>query len=297
MKLIDCDNACLETCIVDAPAGSPYIALSYVWGSPKSETGNQGTGLASTKWDQASNWPRVIWEAMTVVRELGYRYLWADQLCINQDDPDEQQTQISSMNLIYGGADLTIVAAAGEDSDYGLPGVGYTPRSIQPTLELAKIQIISCLKHPRNSIKCSKWATRAWTHQEALLSQRLLFFTNSEAYFDYVEHLDRCLRFRRLSTVLDLPDLGRLGLGNISCTERELMRSLDCYGDSLREVYLVNMDIVKRDSSWVNLLTAVRDEFTVDTFTLVGCQLRGNDLVESDDGIGSTHANFPSVPR
>jgi hypothetical protein len=82
-----------------------YVALSYVWGRGPAE-----------------DWPRVILDAADTTRRLGFEYLWVDRLCIDQSNPAEKHYLISKMASIYEGAELTIVAAAGLDAKYGLPG-------------------------------------------------------------------------------------------------------------------------------------------------------------------------------
>jgi hypothetical protein len=78
------------------------------------------------------------------------------------------------------GADLTIVAAAGEDKHHGLPGVGNTNRSKSNVVKLKDCTIINLGPDPVRLIKESKWQSRGWTLQEGLLSQRLLVFTETQ---------------------------------------------------------------------------------------------------------------------
>jgi len=67
--------------------------------------------------------PLTIEDAITVTKAIRFQYLWVDQYCIDQGDENEKQRQIQQMNLIYKCADLTIIAAAGDGRNYGLPGV------------------------------------------------------------------------------------------------------------------------------------------------------------------------------
>jgi hypothetical protein len=79
------------------------------------------------------------------------------------------------------GAELTIVAAAGFDSGYGLSGVSRVRRS-QRTFELGHYTFVA-VESPKHEVHSSKWNTRAWTFQEALLSRRCLVFTETQCYF------------------------------------------------------------------------------------------------------------------
>ncbi|KAI0376121.1 heterokaryon incompatibility protein-domain-containing protein [Hypomontagnella monticulosa] len=94
-----------------------YVALSYVWGPP------------------SGDWPPTILDAVEVTKRMGEKYLWVDRLCIDQSNPQEKQMLISKMDMIYAGAEFTIVAASG-DARTGLPGINTTPRQQQPQVSL-----------------------------------------------------------------------------------------------------------------------------------------------------------------
>ncbi|KAH7329703.1 heterokaryon incompatibility protein-domain-containing protein [Stachybotrys elegans] len=191
LKLIDC-HAPQGDDVVYALPHMPYVALSYVWGHQTIQP-----VATRTRSRRGSSRPKTISDAQIVVRKLGYRYLWADQLCIDQNDPQEKDAQINLMEQIYNGAELTIVAAAGADSNYGLPGVSTTTRQTMPSVELSTdIQLICIPPHPHHIIKSSQWFTRAWTYQEALLSRRLLVFTDYEVYFEcHAMQVRECLEW------------------------------------------------------------------------------------------------------
>lgn len=64
--------------------------------------------------------PVVVDDAITVVKTLGYRYLWVDRYCIEQENPENVEKQIAQMGQIYRDAEITIIAASDQG---GLPGV------------------------------------------------------------------------------------------------------------------------------------------------------------------------------
>ena len=180
LKLIDCDT--LE--IVPARPSHPYVALSYVWGA----SATTGQSISSTSVGGMpklpSSLPNVIADAITVTSALHLRYLWVDKYCIDQDNPQTKHDQIKQMDSIYANAELTIVAAAGDDETFGLPGVGKQERSPQLSARHADSRVISTLTHPHQRILTSKWSTRGWTYQEAVLSRRRLVFTSEQMYFE-----------------------------------------------------------------------------------------------------------------
>jgi hypothetical protein len=116
-KLIECE----ARSIVTGAHGQPYVALSYVWGRTSDAESDHGTNLTSLL-------PNTIEDAITATQKLGFRYIWIDRYCINQSDKEEKTAQIQQMDLIYGSASCTIVAASSGDPSTGLPGVSSVPR-------------------------------------------------------------------------------------------------------------------------------------------------------------------------
>lgn len=174
---------CKARMIIKAPENCSYAALSYVWGTPTlGEV--QCTNEAPRKGNLPDYLPSTISDTIQVVLELNLRYLWVDKYCIDQSDETDMQRQISTMDLIYNWAVVTIVAAAGDDPSFGLPGVGHRRRLEQPTINLNGQIWVSSLQNPEMVIQSSKWLTRAWTYQEGLFSRRRLIFTGDQVYYE-----------------------------------------------------------------------------------------------------------------
>jgi hypothetical protein len=97
MKLIDCSN--LE--IVAADSSSRWIALSYVWGQVQPEviSSNIRDSQAAIS-HLPDRVPQTVRDAITVTRELGYRFLWVDEFCIEQRDKTHRADQIKQMDRI-----------------------------------------------------------------------------------------------------------------------------------------------------------------------------------------------------
>ena len=104
--------------------------------------------------------------------------------CIDQNDNRQKHTQIAQMGHIYAAAQLTIVAAAGSDPEYGLPGVASGSR--QPLLRARFGRMSLTLLPPWRGvydILDSRWASRGWTFQETIFSRRRLVFTERQMIF------------------------------------------------------------------------------------------------------------------
>jgi hypothetical protein len=88
------------------------------------------------------------------------------------------------VDRIYQSATLTIVCTDGVHADAGLPGVqpGSRPNK-QIIREVQSLEMAIPLPYMDEVVDMSHWNTRAWTYQERCLSQRLLFLTETQAYF------------------------------------------------------------------------------------------------------------------
>ncbi|KAK8115323.1 hypothetical protein PG999_007392 [Apiospora kogelbergensis] len=170
---------CMDGTLVGTPQDCSYVSLSYVWGKPK--PGQTPGSLGSLA---EADLPLTIRDAMTVTLRLGYKYLWIDRYCIKQDDPVDKARQIMNMGLIYNCSVLTIVAAAGEDPDYGLPGVSERARQPQISDDIKGHTVVAFPEDPSSQIRNTIWSTRAWTYQEGLLSRRRLVFMDQQTYFE-----------------------------------------------------------------------------------------------------------------
>lgn len=157
LRLIDCKTRK----IVRPSSWVEYAALSYVWGEP-------GLGKTIQKVDDLvihdipGSLSKTIEDSMDVAKSLGIWYLWVDRYCIDQTSPGDKHHQIQQMDAIYKSAQLTIIAAAGNGPDYGLPGINSTGRLSQQVLRIGDRFIGQTSPHPSILVSKSKWATRGW---------------------------------------------------------------------------------------------------------------------------------------
>lgn len=168
MRFIDCHHDSAQAIAVST-SNLEFVALSYVWGMPEADADIHMTSNTSLI-------PRTIRDAMTVVKELGLRYLWVDKYCIEERN---RHTIISQMDKIYKAATLTIAAASGHNPFHGLPGVSRLRHHEFRTTDWYPHTAI-IIKDPAVEIKNSHWSTRGWTYQEGLFSPRCLIFTPTQ---------------------------------------------------------------------------------------------------------------------
>ncbi|EAA29225.1 HET-domain-containing protein [Neurospora crassa] len=182
--LIDCRSRKIVPAI---GLGKPrYVTLSYVWGT------SGATSMTTPTLPEGDQLPKIVNDAMIVTLKLGYKYLWVDRYCIPQNDPYAKHIQIQNMGSIYSLSILTIIGAAGEDAEYGLPGVSSAPRVPQLWTDIPynggnnHLQLIY-FNPPDTEIRTAKWHSRGWTYQEGLLSKRRLVFSDRHVYFQCQE--------------------------------------------------------------------------------------------------------------
>ncbi len=135
-----------------------------------------------------------IEDAISLTDMLGVQYLWVDALCIVQDDHEEKVIHLNFMGQIYRHAQLTIIAAAGNDAEAGLPGV-FKDRTFHQ--DVIKVQESPVEPHGLHLIRSpttpalwlshymsgAKWETRGWTLQEKAISRRTLIFREAQVYW------------------------------------------------------------------------------------------------------------------
>ncbi|EHK16444.1 uncharacterized protein TRIVIDRAFT_128645, partial [Trichoderma virens Gv29-8] len=133
-----------------------YIALSYCWGKRPFFT------LRSSNMEQLKqsiplkNLPQTIYDAITLAKRLGVRYIWVDSLCIIQGQDykaiRDWEREGQRMDKVFQGAFFTVKAAGASDAYQGL----FHHRTPPPLDQ------------------------RGWAFQEALLSLRCVSFGSEE---------------------------------------------------------------------------------------------------------------------
>lgn len=176
LKLIDCREG--EIVFVDDlnAEAVEYVTLSYAAG--KGEEDNHSHHQLRLP----EVLPPLITDAIAVTKLLGFRYLWVDRYCFPQFNAAERQRQLSLMGDIFSRSALTLIVAAGDGVQDGIPGVS-VPRDEQLSLQTEAGFFTTSLTRPDAEVASSKWATRGWTFQEGVFARRRLVFTPSQIYF------------------------------------------------------------------------------------------------------------------
>ncbi|PMD42866.1 HET-domain-containing protein [Hyaloscypha variabilis F] len=97
-----------------------WLTLSHCWGSSNTAITTTSNFKARCNEIQIANLPATFRDAVKITRELGYRYLWIDSLCIIQDSVSDWQMESVKMAEIYANAVLNISTDASGGADEGI---------------------------------------------------------------------------------------------------------------------------------------------------------------------------------
>ncbi|KAF2819247.1 HET-domain-containing protein [Ophiobolus disseminans] len=171
-----------------------YLAVSYCWPSSQDNTDHlEPLNLPVTikEVDGATRparaLPHIIRRAIRHAADLGFKYIWLDQECINQNDPDEKEASIQCMDHVYRNARQVLCLLHLHISDQDkidlLETLHYQNRhgvrgqfnsmlrafgGLRGSPELAtQLAGIMC------EVAADRWFTRAWIMHERLCSSNL----------------------------------------------------------------------------------------------------------------------------
>ncbi|KAK1991929.1 heterokaryon incompatibility protein [Colletotrichum falcatum] len=155
--------------------------------------------------------PGTLRDAVTIARHLGIQYLWIDALCIIQGDPDDWAREAGRMCEVYSNATVTLAVDHADGNSVGIfapQAFGTPPEQLE--LDGRPVYVRDNLKRKHNDVTVLLRAIemegshaepinkRAWTLQEAILSNRALHYTSNELVWE-------CNTFRLCTCRRDSP--------------------------------------------------------------------------------------------
>jgi heterokaryon incompatibility protein (HET) len=172
-----------------------YAALSYCWGVPQPNATSLSNIESYLKGIELLSLPQTLQDAVTVTRNLGLQYLWADSMCIIQDSDDDKAYEIGKMERIYSNAYVTISASSSADCTVGFL------RQREPTENRIDVPFQRACKNQPNVTLCAHFShrsksyhidpepihMRAWTFQEGFMSRRNLIYSRKQLFWSCAE--------------------------------------------------------------------------------------------------------------
>ncbi|KAH8892579.1 HET-domain-containing protein [Thozetella sp. PMI_491] len=152
----------------------PYVALSYAWGESTSTDVLLLGGVLCRA-------PAVVVAALLRFQEDGAeKWIWIDQLCINQADELEKSIQVQMMKDIYHGATKVVVwlGAGGQDSAEVFAQLvkirgAFSQNSITEFHKLHGGQVLDSIAPAFRRLCQKKYWTRLWVIQEYAVAREL----------------------------------------------------------------------------------------------------------------------------
>jgi hypothetical protein len=155
-----------------------YLALSYCWGGPQKVVTTLASLQSMRNGISIDSLPKTIRDAITLTRQLGFKYLWVDALCIIQDNEADKIAEINAMGIVFENAALTIAAGSAAGASEGFLYESPLPHNCLVPFKLpsGKIGSVYFAMRPKSPPYPNPLETRAWTLQEAMMSSRILYF-------------------------------------------------------------------------------------------------------------------------
>ena len=187
-------NSAPPRIIVSKGVKAPYIALSHCWGGHISLVLSTETLRDFRQELPVGRLAQNFQDAIAIARQLGFRYLWIDCLCILQDSKSDWASESKLMGQIYRDSTLTVFALSSRSST---TGILHTNVRREAQLKRAKVRVFSdTYRHEYVSVSghgelesmrglemSAALQQRGWTLQEWSLSRRHLYYGNDQIYW------------------------------------------------------------------------------------------------------------------
>ncbi|KAH6665425.1 heterokaryon incompatibility protein-domain-containing protein [Halenospora varia] len=156
-----------------------YVALSHCWGKRPTTTTTVKNIAEHLKSIVLDALPANFRDAVIISRELGYKYLWIDSLCIIQGDRDDWVTESSLMGQVYQNCAVMLAASGANDSYGGM----LNPRAESCAFPNSKL-FLAPKRRPNQDLEDSELGSRAWTSQERILAPRIIYYSAEQILWE-----------------------------------------------------------------------------------------------------------------
>ncbi|KAK5123142.1 hypothetical protein LTR85_003340 [Meristemomyces frigidus] len=162
-----------------------YIAISYAW----SDEHDRNFACLHLQYDETTVLPKSLVGALRTIRNTWTdcpALLWADQICINQEDVDDKNTQVSQMSEIYCGAAQVFIwlGDATEHDELAFWTAQCLAKHRGHATEASVrarwgAKLVDHGLKALETIWSRSWFGRLWVRQEIVFAQKATFFWGS----------------------------------------------------------------------------------------------------------------------
>jgi hypothetical protein len=199
-RVIDVGDETTEPLLLDGNGKrAPYLALSYCSGSSENIKTTKQSFLERSTAILLDSLPPTFHDAVLATRELGFKFLWIDCICIVQDDEDDWNREVANIQHVFANAAITLSALESDDTNGGL----FRPRSdcvtspVQISIRVPKqfrgiefspvhqtCFFVLPVQGEKQLFKPGPMQSRAWTLQEQVLSTRIIHYGPGILYWE-----------------------------------------------------------------------------------------------------------------
>ena len=179
---------------IQLSSDTPYECLSYVWGQEGVERSRPlRFRRENSQSTQTVNVTKSVESALRQLRHDDHdRTLWIDQICINQDDPEEKSKQIRMMAKIYEVSSVVLVwlGVRSERSDEAMSYLRELVEAFDNGQSPSGYAYQSDRAQAVNELLKRPWFERAWTLQEAANARNCKVLCGTEVVdYQILHHL------------------------------------------------------------------------------------------------------------
>lgn len=169
-----------------------WVTLSHCWGTTSQPLRTTTDNLEEHRRGlPVSELPLTFRDAITITRQLGYRYIWIDSICILQNSGEDWLFESTRMQYVYKNAIFNIAAEASRgpkdgifDSANGLRKVAVSSVEIpyvMPQKDLKGTMFVRKNTPLRGDrFLLGPLSERAWVLQETILSPRIIRYSKEQ---------------------------------------------------------------------------------------------------------------------
>jgi len=169
-----------------------FVFMSHAWGAPSPPITTMANYEMRMKGIPIEHMPPSWRDAIVVLQRLRINYLWIDAVCILQDSEVDWEIEAASISHYIADATMVLAAGSGTASRSGL----FTSRPTE-NLEVfpyteqgwnfqstGSLQIRRPLTEAREAILKTNLQKSAWTMQQTVLPERLLYYGDEQLYWN-----------------------------------------------------------------------------------------------------------------